>query len=68
MPADAEIVDAMLDPTIGVLEAIARRQMQQKVRQVLDELPEKDRCLLKALFLEERSKDVVCSDFVVTRD
>ena len=68
MPADAEIVDATLDSAIGVLEAIARRQVQQKVRRVLDELPEKNRCLLKALFLEERSKDEVCRDFGVTRD
>jgi len=68
LPADEEVVNSILDPTIGVLEAIARRQMQQKVRQVLDELPEKDRCLLKALFLEERSKDEVCRDHGVTRD
>lgn len=61
------IVDAIPDPTIGVLEAIVQRQMQQRIRQILDELPERDRRLLKALFLEERSKDEVCRDFGVTR-
>jgi len=66
--ADAGVFDAIRDPTISVPEAIARRQMQQRVRQTLDELPEKDCCLLKALFLEERSKDEVCRDFGVTRD
>jgi len=66
--ADAGVVDAIPDPTISVPEAIARQQMQQGVRQILEELPEKDCCLLKALFLEERSKDKVCRDFGVTRD
>jgi RNA polymerase sigma-70 factor (ECF subfamily) len=66
--ADAGVVDAIPDPTISAPEAIARRQMQQEIRHILDELPEKDRCLLKALFLEERSRDEVCRDFGVTRD
>src|SRR5580704_1438787 len=61
-------VDAIPDRTIGVYDAIARRQMQQRVRQILDELSEKNRCLLKALFLEERSKDEVCRDFGVSRE
>jgi|SRR6266496_1375957 len=61
-------VDAIPDRTIGVSDAIVLRQMQQRVRQILDELPKKDRCLLKALFLEERSKDEVCRDFGVNRD
>lgn len=68
LPADVEVVNAILDPSMSVPEAIARRQLQQRVRQTLDELPEKDRCLLKALFLEERSKDEVCRDFGVTRE
>lgn len=61
-------VDAIPDPTIGVSDAIALRQMQQKVRHILDELPEKDRSLLKALFLEERSKDEVCREFGISRE
>jgi RNA polymerase sigma-70 factor (ECF subfamily) len=60
--------DAIPDRTIGISDAIALRQMQQKVRQILDELPEKNRCLLKALFLEERSKDEVCREFGVNRE
>jgi len=68
LSADDEVVNSILDPTIGVLEAITRYQMQERVRQILDELPERDRCLLKALFLEERSKDEVCRDYGVSRD
>jgi RNA polymerase sigma-70 factor (ECF subfamily) len=61
-------VDAIPDRTIGVSDAIALRQMQQRVRHILDELSEKNRRLLKALFLEERSKDEVCRDFGVNRE
>jgi len=68
LPVGDEVTNAILDPRISVLEAIASRQLQQKVRQTLDELKEKDRCLLKAVFLEERSKDELCREFGVTRD
>jgi RNA polymerase sigma-70 factor (ECF subfamily) len=68
LPADDEVVNAIPDPNMSVLDVVARRQLQQKVQQTLEALPEKDRCILKAVFLEERSKDEVCRDFGVTRD
>jgi len=67
-PAADGFVDAIPDRAIGASDAIALRQMQQQVRQILDELSEKNRCLLKALFLEERDKDDVCRDFGVDRE
>jgi RNA polymerase sigma-70 factor, ECF subfamily len=53
---------------IDVLGAIAAKQMGEKVREILEELPERDRRLLRAIFLEERDKDEVCRDFGVDRD
>jgi RNA polymerase sigma-70 factor (ECF subfamily) len=44
------------------------KQMKQRVRQVIGELPKKDRDLLRALFLEEKDKDEVCKQFGVDRD
>jgi RNA polymerase sigma-70 factor (ECF subfamily) len=38
------------------------------VRQVLEKLPERDRTILRAVFLEEREKDEVCREIGVTRD
>lgn len=38
------------------------------VRQVLEKLPERDRIILRAVFLEEREKDEVCREIGVTRD
>jgi len=44
------------------------KQTKERVRQVIEALPERDRNLLKALFLEEKDKDEVCSLFGVDRD
>jgi RNA polymerase sigma-70 factor, ECF subfamily len=61
---EVEIADTSLD-VIGI---VAHKQMQEKVRQILDELPERDRRILREVFLEERDKDAVCRDFGVDRD
>jgi RNA polymerase sigma-70 factor, ECF subfamily len=53
---------------IDVVGAIAAKQMGKKVREILEEMPERDRRLLKEVFLEERDKDEVCRDFGVDRD
>lgn len=56
------------DPSLDVVAILSHKEMEQKVRQVLDELSEKDRRLLREIFLEERDKDAVCQDFGVDRD
>jgi RNA polymerase sigma-70 factor, ECF subfamily len=56
------------DPVIDVLGAVAAKQMEEKVRQILEELPERERRLIRAVFLEERDKDDVCREFHVDRD
>jgi RNA polymerase sigma-70 factor, ECF subfamily len=56
------------DPSLDVVAILSHKEMEQKVRQVLDELPERDRRLLREIFLEERDKDAVCQDFGVDRD
>ena len=53
---------------VDVLGAIATKRMGEKVREILNELPERDRRLLREVFLEERDKDEVCRDFGVDRD
>lgn len=53
---------------IDVLGAIANRQMAEKIRKILDEMPERDRRLLREVFLEERDKNEVCNDFGVDRE
>lgn len=53
---------------VDVLGAIANKQTTEKIREILDEMPERDRRLLREVFLEERDKDAVCSDFGVDRE
>jgi len=53
---------------VDVLGAVAAKQMREKIREILEEMPERDRRLLREIFLEERDKDAVCKDFGVDRD
>ncbi len=66
--APEEFVETIPDPAIGISDAIAMRQMQQGVRQILNQLSVKDRSLMEAVFLEERDKDEVCREFGVNRE
>jgi RNA polymerase sigma-70 factor, ECF subfamily len=50
------------------LEQAAARQLAEKVREILLELPERDRALLKAVFLDESDRDEVCKSFGVDRE
>jgi RNA polymerase sigma-70 factor, ECF subfamily len=54
--------------TVDVVGAIAAHQTGEKIREILEEMSEKDRRLLREIFLEERDKDEVCRDFGVDRD
>jgi RNA polymerase sigma-70 factor (ECF subfamily) len=59
-----EIPDKVLD-----LEGmLVSKQSSARVRQILDGLPQRDRALLQAIFLEEQEKDAVCREFGVDRD
>jgi RNA polymerase sigma-70 factor, ECF subfamily len=53
---------------IDILGILVARETEKKVREVLDQLPERDRRLLREVFLEERDKDEVCRDFGVDRE
>jgi len=67
-PVEEEEGANIPDPALDVVAILSHKEMEQKVRQVLDELSERDRRLLREIFLEERDKDVVCRDFGVDRD
>jgi RNA polymerase sigma-70 factor, ECF subfamily len=67
--SDDEEAEANIpDPAISVVDVIANRQTQSNVREILDQLQEKDRRLIKEVFLEERDKDEVCRDLGVDRE
>ncbi len=60
----SDIPDKKTD-LLGVLTA---KETEKKVREILEQLSERDRRLLREVFLEERDKDEVCRDFGVDRD
>lgn len=64
------------DPTVPIVEdeeptADARLLAAERrtlVRRIIDDLPERDRRLMRALFVDERDKDEVCKELGVERD
>jgi RNA polymerase sigma-70 factor (ECF subfamily) len=58
----------MPDRAVDTVGFLITKQMKERVRQVIQDLPKKDRDLLRALFLEEKDKDEVCKQFGVDRD
>ena len=56
------------DQGSDLLSLLAAKETEKKVREILEQLSERDRRLLREVFLEERDKDEVCRDFGVDRD
>jgi len=62
--AHMDIPDKVLD-----LEGmLVTKQSAEQVRRILDEMPKRDRALLRSLFLEEKEKDTICRELGVDRD
>jgi len=53
---------------MDLVSILAVREMEKKVREIIEKMPERDRRLLREIFLDERDKDDVCRDFGVSRE
>jgi RNA polymerase sigma-70 factor (ECF subfamily) len=53
---------------MNLLDVLTAKETAKKVREILDEMPERDRRLLREIFLEDRDKDQICHDFGVDRE
>jgi RNA polymerase sigma-70 factor (ECF subfamily) len=59
-----DIPDRILD-----LEGmLVTKQSAEQVRRILNAMPKRDRDLLRAIFLEDKEKDIVCREFGVDRE
>lgn len=67
-PMEEDAEQKFADKSLDVVAILAQKETEEKVRSVLEELPERDRRLLREVFLEEQDKDVVCRNFGVDRD
>ncbi len=67
-PLEEDSGDAFPDSKPDALSGMISTQSCELVRDTLEELPERDRRLIKAIFFDEQDKDEVCRDFGVDRD
>jgi RNA polymerase sigma-70 factor, ECF subfamily len=56
------------DKALNLEGMLASQETVEQVRAILNELPKRDRDVLRAIFLEERTKDEVCAEFGVDRE
>lgn len=67
-PLDDEEEEKFPASDFDMFRALGAKEAETKVREILEKLSERDRRLLKEVFLEERDKDDVCRDFGVDRE
>jgi RNA polymerase sigma-70 factor, ECF subfamily len=67
-PLDSE--DEQSFPALGVslVDSLLAKENERIVREILETLSERDRRLLRSVFLEERDKDEVCRELGVDRE
>jgi RNA polymerase sigma-70 factor, ECF subfamily len=67
-PLDGE--DEQRFPATGasLVDVLLAKESEKMVREILETLSDRDRRLLRAVFLEERDKDEVCREFEVDRE
>ena len=56
------------DKVVDLERALISRETKDKVREILSEMRERDRDLLRAIFLEEKEKEEICREFGVDRE
>jgi RNA polymerase sigma-70 factor, ECF subfamily len=65
---DDEVEAALAGREPSALSLLEAKDTERVVRQILNQLPERDRRLLQSVLLEERNKDEVCAEFGITRE
>ncbi|HEY0263109.1 MAG TPA: sigma-70 family RNA polymerase sigma factor [Granulicella sp.] len=67
-PLEEETAASLIGYTPDALSSLITSETQLHVRSVLDTLNDRDRTLLRALFLEEKDKDALCREMGVNRE
>jgi RNA polymerase sigma-70 factor (ECF subfamily) len=65
---DENAAAASPDPGPDALHQLMSSDSRELVQRIVEELPERDRRILRAVILEERDKDEVCKQMGVDRD
>jgi RNA polymerase sigma-70 factor, ECF subfamily len=56
------------DKVLNLDGLLVTQETAKRVRRILEELPQKDRNILRSLFFEEKEKDAICVEFGIARD
>jgi RNA polymerase sigma-70 factor (ECF subfamily) len=64
---DSDLVE-IPDKVLDLEGALYSKESAKHVRRILDEMPKRDRDLLRAIFFDEKEKDVICVELGVNRD
>src|SRR5262249_26669361 len=67
-PLEDENSGEIPDPIIDVEGFVLSKQLREKVREILDQMSERDRRIIRAIYLEDQDKDELCREFGVHRD
>jgi RNA polymerase sigma-70 factor, ECF subfamily len=59
---------SFISPEVAGAGLLEVREAERLVRNILGDLPERDRRLLQSVLLEERDKDEICAELGLTRD
>jgi RNA polymerase sigma-70 factor, ECF subfamily len=65
---DDEPQDDFESPEPSALSTLDQQDMERQVRQVMSEMAERDRGLLRCVLMEDRDKGEICAEFGVTRE
>jgi RNA polymerase sigma-70 factor, ECF subfamily len=65
---DDEVRAAVVCREPSALSLLEAKDTERVVRQILNQVPERDRRLLQSVLVEERNKDEVCAEFGITRE
>jgi RNA polymerase sigma-70 factor, ECF subfamily len=65
---DKEVEATIAGREPSALRLLEAKETERRVRQILNQVPERDRRLLHSILLEERNKDEVCAEFGITRE
>jgi len=66
-PIDDHLANSIPDGGKNAEQLVVEKERTRIIREILEFLPEKDRRILREIFLEERDKDEICKDYGVTR-
>jgi RNA polymerase sigma-70 factor (ECF subfamily) len=67
-PLDEEMEASCIAEGPGPADVVELDDTERLVGKILSELPERDRRILRAVLLEERDKDQVCTELGISRD